>query len=159
MIEKVHTVLKDLKKYDPDYKDQGYEIVGFGWHQGWNDRINAKYTAEYEANLVNLIKDLRAELKTPKLPFVIATTGMGMAKTEPTAMKLIEAQTVVSDPKRYPDFAGNVATVDTLTFDYMENSPSPGGAYHWNYSGESYFHIGEEMGRAMMGLIEHDVAK
>ncbi len=156
MIEKVRTVLNDLKKYNPDYKDQGYEIVGFGWHQGWNDRINAKYTAEYEANLVNLIKDLRAEFKTPKLPFVIATTGMGMAKTEPTAMKLIEAQSAVSDPKRYPDFAGNVATVDTMPFDYAENSPSPGGSYHWNYSGESYFRIGVEMGRAMIGFSKHE---
>jgi alpha-galactosidase len=155
MIEKTHMVLKDLKKYYPGYKDQGYELIGFGWHQGWNDRINVKSTAEYETNLVNLINDIRAEFKTPKLPIVVATTGMGMAKTEPTAMKLIEAQTAVSDPKRYPAFAGNVATVDTLPFDYMENSPSPGGAYHWNYSGESYFRIGVEMGRAMNTLMEN----
>ena len=153
MVEKVHEVLNNLKKYYPEYKGQGYETVGFGWHQGWNDRIDAKRTAEYEANLVNLIKDVRAEFKTPKLPFVVATTGMARAVTEPTAMKLIAAQTAVSDSNRYPGFAGNVATVDTRPFDYGENSPAPAGPYHWNSNGESYFHIGEEMGRAMMKLI------
>ena len=153
MVEKVHEVLKNLKKYYPEYKGKGCEIVGFGWHQGWNDRIDEKRTAEYEANLVNLIKDVRAEFKAPKMPFVVATTGMSKANIEPGARKLIAAQTSVSDPDKYPGFAGNVATVDTRPFDCGENSRSPGGGYHWNSNGESYFHIGEQMGLAMMGLL------
>ena len=84
---------------------------------------------------------------------VIGTTGMSMVDIDPTGMKLIEAQTTVSKPDRYPEFAGTVATVDTMPFDFEENSPSPGGGYHWNYSGESYFRIGVEMGRAMMKMI------
>ena len=153
MTEKVHKVLNNLKEYCPAYQGQGYEIVGFGWHQGWNDRIDAKKTAEYEANLVNLIKDLRTEFKVPKMPIVIGTTAMSMVDIDPTGIKLIAAQTAVAKPDKYPDFAGTVATVDTKPFDYEENSPSPGGGYHWNYSGESYYRIGVEMGHAMMNLI------
>jgi len=153
MVEKVHEVLGNLKKYCCEYKGKGYEIVGFGWHQGWNDRIDEKRTAEYEANLVNLIKDVRAEFKAPKLPFVIAATGMSKANIDPRARKLIAAQIAVSDPDKHREFAGTVAAVDTRRFDYGANSRSPGGGYHWNYNGESYFHIGEQMGRAMMKLL------
>ncbi|MCF7731378.1 MAG: hypothetical protein K9N23_06815 [Akkermansiaceae bacterium] len=153
MIEKVHKVLNSLKEYCPAYQGQDYEIVGFGWHQGWNDRTDMKRTAEYEADLVNLIKDLRAEFKVPKLPIVIATTGMSLVDIDPTGMELIAAQTAVSDPGKYPEFAGTVVSVDTMPFDCGENSPSPGGGYHWNYSGESYFRIGVKMGMAMMEII------
>ncbi|MCX6877429.1 MAG: Ig-like domain repeat protein [Verrucomicrobia bacterium] len=153
MTEKVHKVLNNLKDYCPAYQGQGCEIVGFGWHQGWNDRIDTKKTAEYEVNLVNLIKDLRTEFKVPNMRIVIGTTGMSMVDIDPTGMKLIAAQTAVSQPDEYPEFAGTVATVDTRPFDFEENSPSPGGGYHWNYSGESYFRIGVEMGHAMMKMI------
>ncbi len=156
LVEKVHEVLKNLKKYCPNYQGQGYEIAGFGWHQGWNDRINADYTAQYETNLTNLIKDLRAEFRAPKMRFVIGATGMGDANLDPTAVALIAAQTAVSDPARHPEFAGTVATVDTRPFDYGINSPSPPNGYHWNFNGESYFHIGENMGLAMMGLMANE---
>ncbi|MCF7732535.1 MAG: Ig-like domain repeat protein [Akkermansiaceae bacterium] len=153
LVEKVHEVLNNLQKYAPNYQGNGYEITGFGWHQGWNDRINADYTAQYETNLTNLIKDLRAEFGAPKMRFVIGATGMGDANLDPTAVALIAAQTAVSDPAKHPEFAGTVATVDTRAFDYGVNSPSPPNGYHWNFNGESYFHIGEAMGMAMMELL------
>jgi len=152
LVEKVHEVLNNLEKYCPSYQGNGYELVGFGWHQGWNDRINAGFTAQYETNLANLIKDLRAEFKAPKLRVVIGTTGMGDANLDPTAVALIAAQMAVSDPVKHPEFAGTVATIDTRLFDYGVNSPSPPNGYHWNFNGESYFHIGESMGLAMMEL-------
>ena len=153
MVGKVHEVLRNLKKHCPGYQGQGYEIVGFGWHQGWNDRIDDGRTAEYETNLVNLIKDVRAEFKAPRMRIVVATTGMSKAGLEPNAMKLIAAQTAVSDPGKHPEFAGTVSTVATRPFDYEGNSPGPGGGYHWNFNGESYFRIGEQMGMAMMKMI------
>ena len=73
----VKEVTGNLKKYYPSYTGKGYEIVGFGWHQGWNDRINQKAVDVYEQNLVNFIKDMRKDLGVPGLPFVIANTGMG----------------------------------------------------------------------------------
>ncbi len=153
LVEKVHEVLKNLPKYCPNYHGNNYEIAGFGWHQGWNDRINARFTAEYEANLTNLIKDLRVEFSAPKMRFVIGATGMGDANLDPTAVALIAAQAAVADAAKHPEFAGTVATVDTRAFDYGNNSPSPPNGYHWNFNGESYFHIGEAMGLVMIDLL------
>ena len=53
------------------YHGLGYEIEGFAWHQGWNDRVNAAATAEDEVNMANLIRDLRAEFGVPGMPVVI----------------------------------------------------------------------------------------
>ena len=40
----------------------GYEIAGFGWHQGWNDRVTGAFSAAYEVNMKNFIRDIRADL-------------------------------------------------------------------------------------------------
>jgi alpha-galactosidase len=151
MVDKVHTVLNNLSTYYPGYDGNGYELAGFGWHQGWNDRGNASAVAEYESNLANLIKDIRAEFNVPALPFVIANTGMASAPSGPGS--LIEAQGNVSNPSLHPEFAGTVTTVDTRPFDYgVFQSPIDQG-YHWNGNGESYFQIGEAMGEAMLELL------
>jgi Carbohydrate esterase, sialic acid-specific acetylesterase len=154
MVAKARMVLADVKTYYPDYDGKGYEIAGFGWHQGWNDRVNTAFVAQYEVNLANLIRDLRKDLNTSAMPVVIANTGMADADKDPTAVKLIMAQANVSDPKLYPEFAGTVSTVDTRPFHYPSSSPEIGFIYHWNYNGESYFHIGEGMGAAMLKLLK-----
>jgi len=56
--------------------DGRYVLSGFGWHRGWNDRINDKFNAEYETNMTRFIRDMRKDLGAPALPFVIAETGM-----------------------------------------------------------------------------------
>ena len=151
MVSKMHLVLDNLATYYPGYSGAGYEIAGFGWHQGWNDRVDANFTAQYETNLANLIRDVRAEFGVPKLPFVIANTGMANAPGGPGS--LIEAQFAVTNASKYPDFAGNVTTVDTRPFDYGELQSPNGFGYHWYWNGESYFNIGESMGTAMMALL------
>jgi hypothetical protein len=68
----VNMVLGDLKKQFPGYAGGGYELAGFVWWHGWNDFCNPKVgVPEYEQNLVNLIKDVRWDLKSPRLPVVI----------------------------------------------------------------------------------------
>lgn len=128
-----------------------YEIVGFGWHQGWNDRISDKFNAEYESNMVNFIRDIRRDLGTPALPFVIAETGMtGPTETHPRALSLMKAQAAVAE---YPEFQGNVAFVGTKSFwRPQEQSPS-GQGYHWNSNAETYYLIGEAMGYATKKLL------
>jgi hypothetical protein len=128
-----------------------YELVGFGWHQGWNDRISDKFNAEYESNMVNFIRDIRRDLGTPALPFVIAETGMtGPTETHPRALSLMKAQAAVAE---YPEFQGNVAFVGTKSFwRPQEQSPS-GQGYHWNSNAETYHLIGEAMGEAMKKLL------
>jgi alpha-galactosidase len=85
----VKEVLANLQTLFPDYDGRGYELAGFGWHQGWNDRINQAFNDEYEKNLANFIRDVRKDLGVPKLPFVIAETGMsGRGESHPRALSL-----------------------------------------------------------------------
>ena len=72
-------------------------------------------TEQYESNLVNLIKQLRLQYKAPNAPFVTASLGQS---TLPTAAVpcagncgggILQAMLNVADPKKYPDFKGNVA--------------------------------------------------
>lgn len=153
VVRKVRLVLSDIKKYYPEYDGKGYEVVGFGWHQGWNDRIDSSYVAQYEVNLANLIRDLRKDLNLPNMLVVIGNTGLAWAGRDKNSLDLINAQASVADPIKYPKFAGNVTTVDTRPFHYPDTSPEVGFVHHWNYNGQSYFKVGESMGTAMLKLI------
>ena len=150
VVKQVKDVLGNLKTHFPDYDGRGYELAGFGWHQGWNDRVNQAFNDEYEKNMANFIRDIRKDLGAKDLPFVIAETGMsGREETHPRALSLMRAQAAVAD---HPEFKGNVAFVGTRDF-YRPKEVSPSGqAYHWNSNAETYFLIGNGMGEAMKAL-------
>ncbi len=152
MLKHVKDVLADIKKHFPYYDGRGYELAGFGWHQGWNDRVNQAFNDEYEKNLANFIRDVRKDLGVKDLPFVIAETGMsGHQERHPRALSLMRAQAAVA---KYDEFKGNVAFVGTKDF-FRPKEVSPSGqAYHWNTSAETYFLIGNGMGEAMRRLCE-----
>jgi alpha-galactosidase len=145
-------VLRDAGTLFPQYGDRKLDLVGFGWHQGWNDRVNQGFNDQYEQNLANFIRDIRQDLGVPLLPFVIAETGMsGHEEQHPRALSLMKAQAAVAE---YDEFRGNVAFVGTRDF-YRPKEQSPSGqAYHWNSNAETYYLIGEAMGQAMVGLIK-----
>jgi len=104
----------DLGAEFPQWSGTGYQIVGFGWHQGWNDRVTQEYNDEYEANMKDFIDDVRTELGQAALPFVIATTGMsGWDETHPRALSLMNAQLAMADFEKYPGHEGNVDVIDT----------------------------------------------
>ena len=152
----VNDATDNLATYFPDYDAAGgFEIAGFAWHQGFNDRIDAGRSAEYEANMANFIQDIRTDLNVPGLPFVIATTGMGgeLAYTE---VEL--AQLEMANSTKYPDFAGNVAVIDTragyddLQFWFpVDQSPVDQG-FHWNRNSKTYVNLGTAMADAMATL-------
>lgn len=150
VVERTRAVLKDLKKEFPELGGRGYELAGFGWHQGWNDRVNQAFNDEYEKNLANFIRDIRKDLGVKDLPFVIAETGMsGPGEKHPRALSLMKAQAAVAG---YEEFRGNVAFVGTRAF-WRDKEVSPTGqAYHWNTNAETYYLIGEAMGQAMLKL-------
>jgi hypothetical protein len=145
-----NAALADLKNIVPS-SEGSYQLVGFAWHQGWNDRINENFNKEYEGNLIHFIKDMRQELGEPSLPFVIAETGMnGPDEQHPRALSLMQAQAAVAE---HPAFQGNVAFVKTQHFwRPAEQSPS-GQGYHWNSNAETYYLIGQAMGEAMKHLL------
>jgi alpha-galactosidase len=154
VLRHVKEITGNLKNYFPDYAGKGYEIVGFGWHQGWNDRIDQKAVDAYEKNMVNFVKDIRKDLGIENLPFVIANTGMGGWDNPPQykakVEKLMDAQLALADPQKYPEFKGNVAGVETRDFQRkQEESPSKQD-YHWLRNWETLYLIGKSMGDVML---------
>jgi len=164
MLEEVDNALSNIGSYVPGYSGQGYEIKGFGWHQGWNDRINGTFVAEYEQNMVDFINDVRFDLGAADLPFVIANTGIGGAPLNGNALDLANAQIGpanvtlsgdqlgVTGEVLYPEFVGNVKAVNTIPmWRDAADSPVPSGnqGFHWNQSGETMYLMGEAMGQEM----------
>lgn len=156
VVQRTKAVLGNLKKEFPEFGDRGYEIAGFGWHQGWNDRINQSFVDEYEKNMANFIRDIRKDLGVKNMPFVIAETGMtGKKEKHPRALALMKAQAAVAESE---EFKGNVAFVGTREF-WRDKEVSPNGNdYHWNTNAETYYLIGEAMGNAMKKLCERNVS-
>ncbi|MBS0265973.1 MAG: sialate O-acetylesterase [Planctomycetes bacterium] len=150
IVRRTRRVLESLEQELPEFKGRGCTLAGFGWHQGWNDRVHQQYNDEYEQNLAHFIRDIRRDLDSPQLPFVIAETGMsGPEEKHPRALSLMKAQANVAE---YPEFRGNVAFVGTRTF-WRDKDHSPTGqAYHWNTNAETYYLIGEAMGQALLRL-------
>ena len=153
MVSIVEDVLENLGDRFPELQGHQPEIVGFGWHQGWNDAGSAEMVAEYASNMRNLIHDLRKEWGVENLPVVIANTGMIGLGTEGRRNDLCEIQLALGDPAQHPEFGGTVRSIDTRGFKRTdEESPSHFG-YHWNHNAESHYLVGESMGQAMLALL------
>ena len=113
MLAEVDTTLQNLPSLFPDYAGQGYELAGLIWFQGWNDMINPASTAEYASNLGHFIRDVRRDLKSPKLPFVIGQMGVDGLDAAGGVKKFKEAQAAVLE---LADFEDNVVLVKTDVF-------------------------------------------
>ncbi|MBF0198772.1 MAG: hypothetical protein HQL32_13740 [Planctomycetes bacterium] len=121
MIKHIKYVLSDIKRIYPGYKkNQGYELSGFVWFQGWNDMCdsttypygnkNNRYS-EYSELLRHFIRDIRKELKTPELPFVIGVMGVGgMTDTRK------DFRDAMAAPATLPEFKENVLAVETAPY-------------------------------------------
>jgi alpha-galactosidase len=131
-------------------KGKKIELAGFGWHQGWNDRVNQPFVDEYEVNMVKFIRDIRIDLSAPDLPFVIAESGMtGPTEKHPRAVKLMKAQ---ASATRRSEWNGSVGFCRTRRF-WRDKANSPTGqGYHWNSNAETYWLIGQAMGREMLRI-------
>lgn len=124
MIAHVQKVLKDVKRVVPDYDErQWYELAGFVWFQGFNDLVDGGvYPNQGKAGgydlyadlLGHFIRDVRKDLKAPKLPFVIGVMGIDGLKGEKGEMKHFrEAQ---RKPVALDEFKGTVFLVETAPF-------------------------------------------
>ncbi len=164
MLDEVHNTLAGLKQSFPEYADQGYEIAGVVWFQGWNDMINAEYTAEYTANLTHFIRDVRKDLELPKLPFVIVQMGVDGVDAKDNIKKFKAAEAAVMD---VPEFKGNVALVKSDVFWDTEaaavikgwrqhvaewNKVGSDEGYHYLGSVKTMLKIGQAAGEAILEL-------
>jgi hypothetical protein len=123
MIQHVQTVLHDIKRVCPQYDDQqGFEISGFVWLQGFNDLINrdvypvvgkTQRYDDYSLWLADLIRDVRKDLNAPKMPFVIGVMGINGLK--PNAQMTAFRQAMAA-PAALPEFKGNVVAIETAPF-------------------------------------------
>ncbi|MFT4547852.1 MAG: hypothetical protein ACI8XO_002338 [Verrucomicrobiales bacterium] len=137
-------VLENLEDNLPGYEGQGYELAGFFWWQGHKDKGMAK--DEYAEFLAELIKDFRSDFEAPEdTPFVVATIAFNGQNLGPW-QGVFDAQMAVSDPKEFPDFEGNVASVDIRDIG--------GGGFHYGNNGATYAKVGDRMGRAMAKLLQ-----
>jgi alpha-galactosidase len=150
LVERTQHLLKNFDAEFPELAGRTPVLAGIAWHQGWNDRINQAFNDEYASNLAHLIRDLRRDLNSPNLPFVIAETGMsGPEEKHPRALSLMKAQASVP---ALEEFSATTAFVPTRHL-YQPPDQSPlKQEYHWNANAETYYSIGRDLGLAMLKL-------
>ena len=93
------------------------------WRQGHKDQ-NPVHPSRCELNLVDSIRNLRKDFNAPKAPFVLATIGFDGWKLKEPGLTIANAQLAVSDPKKHPEFSGNVRTLEARDF-WREVDVSP----------------------------------
>jgi len=128
-VKHVQDVLANISRVYPEYKnDQGYKLCGVVWFQGWNDMVNGKVYPnrnqpggydEYSKLMATFIRDIRKELKSPKLPFVIGVMGAGGSTKDYGVNKKRYANVhqyfrdAMAAPAKLEEFKGNVTAVYT----------------------------------------------
>ncbi|MCW5766200.1 MAG: hypothetical protein KIT68_09525, partial [Phycisphaeraceae bacterium] len=152
MIQQVKEALTRIGQDVPQARSKGYELTGFVWYHGWNDGVDPERAVpEYEANLVNLIKDVRKDLGAPGLPVVVGELTGPWVNAPGAWDRLRRAQRAATER---PEFAGNVAFVPTRDFVRApEESPNPGHGHHEFGNAETYVLVGGALGRAMLDLM------
>lgn len=127
MVDHVKDVLANIKRVYPDYDpNQGYEIAGFVWFQGFNDLVN-KFTypkreepdgfKEYTRLLSHFIRDVRKDFNAPNMPFAIGVMGLDGPIDRSTAdiqkTRQQNLRDAMAAPAAMPEFKGNVHAVLT----------------------------------------------
>jgi hypothetical protein len=150
MIEQVREALAALPR--PDANTPAYELAGFVWYHGWNDGCDPEHAIpEYEANLVNLIKDVRKDLAAPELPVVVGELTGAWVEAPAEWERLRKAQAAATTRD---EWKGRVLFVPTAVFVRDPGmSPNPTHGHHEFGNAETYFLVGDALGRAMRSLV------
>lgn len=103
--------------------EQGYELAGFVWFQGWNDMCNRHHLEQYTENMIHFISDVRKEFNKPDLPFIVGI--LGVYGIDPDSRKFDKSLPVSDfrkaqfaaveqyDQKVSEPYRGNVIAVDS----------------------------------------------
>jgi hypothetical protein len=151
MISDVREALANLQTDFPGHGAE-YELSGFVWYHGWNDGVDPQNAVpEYEANLVNLIRDVRSEFDAPSLPVVVGELT-GPWKDAPGAWNDLRNAQEAAVARQ--EFADNAIFVRTREFvRSAEDSPNPTHGHHEFGNAETYFLVGDALGRGMISLL------
>jgi len=163
----VNSVLADVATPFPALAGYRPELAGFIWFQGWNDMINAEYTAEYATNLSHFIRDVRKDLKSSALPFVVVEMGVDGLNAGDNIKRFKAAQNAGVG---LPEFKGNVALVKSDAFwdteadtvfrkgwrEHREEWDKVGSDYPYHYLGSArtLCSIGKACAEAVLELRE-----
>jgi len=148
MIEQVKEALAQLDRVDASRK---HELAGLVWYQGWNDGCDPEHAVpEYEANLVNLIRDVRRDLDAPQLPVVVGELTGPWLDAPGEWDRLRKAQAAAASRA---EWSGRVLFVPTAAFVRdPADSPNPTHGHHEFGNAETYFLVGDALGKAMRSL-------
>ena len=142
-------MIAEIRQALAELKGRPYELSGFAWLQGWNDMVSDPAIAEYADNLVHLAQDLRAEFNAPTLPIVIGELGNGGPARPGSRMERFRRA-----QKQGADQITGASFVRTHAFARPANlSPNRTHGHHWFGNAESYFLVGDALGKAMLALL------
>lgn len=130
MINHVKKVLSDVGRVYPNYDaKKGFEITGFVWFQGWNDMVDGGVYPDrgkpggydqYSDCLSHFIRDVKKDLKSPKMKFVIGVMGVGGPLEEFSNQRYLTThktfREAMAGPASIPEFEGKVIAVQTAGF-------------------------------------------
>ncbi|MEM7456823.1 MAG: sialate O-acetylesterase [Planctomycetota bacterium] len=140
MISEVKGTLENIEEYFPGYEGQGYELRGFVWFQGWNDMVNADFSAAYEQNMPCFIRDVREELGVENLPFVIGQLGVGGTSDTNEGKAAFKAAQIAC--AELEEFDGNVGVV--LTDQYWDEVAQEVFSRGWRENLEEWNTVGSD---------------
>ncbi len=174
----IRKVLADPKAYHPEYDPAaGFEVAGGVWFQGFNDQFDPEYYGTYGRNMVHFIQDLRKEVKQPQMPFVIGVLGTAAFPVAALENQVAQGQ---REAARAPELAGTVAAVESWPLTTpevvlwklkLDAARADGDAaairqaddqwilhgsnqgYHYDGSGRFFIRLGDELSKAMLGLM------
>ena len=168
MMESVGEVLQNLSDFHPQYEASvGYEVSGFVWFQGFNDQFRDDFREGYQANMIRFIQDVRKDLQSPKMPFVIGVLGTGV-----TAEKVGENAVSVAQREAAKEMGieKGVVSVESYTqYSHYSNEVFQRGwpahyhewdtvgsdrPYHYLGSGAFFVRLGDAFADAMVDLIK-----
>ncbi len=169
-VTNVADILDNFASQYPAWATQGFEISGYVWWQGHRDQSNGAVNSNrYRANMERFIKQIRlyyenryggggedlTRVKT-NAPFVLATLDAGGWDMTGNALTVANGQLAVDGNAKtggvtnYPEFTGNVKTVEARGF-FRPTGPDLDGV-HYFHNAEAYLLTGDALGRAMVDL-------
>ena len=152
---------ENYKKHFRELSGADFEIEGFVWFQGFNDKFGDS-PGQYEDNMKHFINDVRNELGKPDLPFVICGIGThGSAPASGTNKTVLDAQMAMNNidkVKAFPtgELVDKAAEELFPTWEQNQEEWKKTGSdrpYHYFGSGIWYGRIGATAAKNMIELL------